>query len=476
MDDVRAYRPGETVPAKFMKNLRVLILAAGKGTRLVSNRAKVLHSLCGTPMLRLVYAAAAGLEPDETLVVIGHDAARVQESLAGHPAGFILQAEQLGTGHAVMAAQPQFANHAGDLLVLFGDTPRITTPTLRKLFDHHRRSGAATTLLTTRLPEPFGYGRILRNAQGEIQAIVEEKDATPEQRKIDEINPGFYCFQIPSLVTALGRLSNNNAQKEYYVTDLIEIQRRAGEKIETVLHENFEELRGINTRRELAELARALSRQKNLDLMAAGVTLIDPERTYVDLDVTIEKDVTLYPMVTLEGKTHIGEGTSVRSGTRIANSVIAAGVQILDSCVITDSEVGSGTTIGPSARLRDHTIIGENCRVGNFVEIKNSRLGKGTKAAHLAYLGDSQIGNRVNIGAGTITCNYDGLKKNATIIEDDAFIGTDSQLVAPVRIGRGAYVAAGSCITRDVPPAALGIARGSQVNKEGWAERRKKPE
>jgi bifunctional UDP-N-acetylglucosamine pyrophosphorylase/glucosamine-1-phosphate N-acetyltransferase len=260
------------------------------------------------------------------------------------------------------------------------------------------------------------------------------------------------------------------------MTDLIEIQHRAGERVETVLHENFEELCGINTRRELAEMSRALSRQKNLDLMAAGVTLIDPERTYVDLDVTVEMDVTLYPMVTLEGKTHISEGTSVRSGTRIANSVIGAGVQILDSCVITDSEVGSGTTVGPSARLRDHTIIGENCRVGNFVEIKNSRLGNGTKAAHLAYLGDSQIGSRVNIGAGTITCNYDGMKKNATIIEDDAFIGTDSQLVAPVRIGRGAYVAAGSCITRDVPPAALGIARGLQVNKEGWAERRKKAE
>ena len=459
-----------------MNNLRALILAAGKGTRLVSNRAKVLHTLCGTPMLRLVYAAAAGLEPEQILVVIGQDAARVQESLDGHPADFILQAEQLGTGHAVMAAQSQIAKHDGDLLVLFGDTPRITSATLQKLFAHHRQSGAATTLLTTRIPEPFGYGRILRNAQGDIQAIVEEKDATPEQRKIDEINPGFYCFQIPPLIKALGKLSNNNAQKEYYVTDLIEIQRRTGDKVETVLHENFEELRGINTRRELAELARALSRQKNLDLMAAGVTLIDPERTYVDLDVMVEKDVTLYPMVTLEGKTRIGEGTRIRSGTRIANSVIAAGVEILDSCVITDSEVRSGSTIGPCARLRDHTIIGENCRVGNFVEIKKSLLGNGSKAAHLAYLGDSQIGSNVNIGAGTITCNYDGIKKNVTIIEDDAFIGTDSQLVAPVRVGRGAYVAAGSCITRDVPPGALGIARGSQVNKEGWTQRRKKSE
>jgi bifunctional UDP-N-acetylglucosamine pyrophosphorylase / glucosamine-1-phosphate N-acetyltransferase len=457
-----------------MKNLRALILAAGKGTRLVSNRAKVLHSLCGTPMLRLVYAAAAGLEPEEIFVVIGQDAAQVRESLEGHAASFILQAEQLGTGHAVMAARSRIAEHEGDLIVLFGDTPRITTATLQKLLDHHRRSGAATTLITTRTPEPFGYGRILRSARGEIEAIVEERDASPEQRKIDEINPGFYCFQIPRLIKTLGQLSNNNAQKEYYVTDLVEIQRRAGDKVETVLHEDFEELRGINTRRELAELSRALRQRKNLDLMSAGVTLIDPERTYVDLDVTVEKDVTLYPMVTLEGRTRIGEGTLVRSGTRISNSVIDAGVEILDSCLITDSEVKKGSTIGPCARLRERTVIGENCRVGNFVEIKNSVLGKGSKAAHLAYLGNARIGSNVNIGAGTITCNYDGVKKNDTIIDDDAFIGTDSQLVAPVRIGRGAYVAAGSCITRDVPPGALGIARGQQVNKEGWVGRRKK--
>jgi bifunctional UDP-N-acetylglucosamine pyrophosphorylase/glucosamine-1-phosphate N-acetyltransferase len=456
-----------------MKDLCALIMAAGKGTRMVSDRAKVLHRVCGIPMLQMIHRAVSAVEPDEIFVVIGQDAERVRDSLGGLSASFILQTEQLGTGHAVIVAQDQLRSHSGDVLVLFGDTPRVKPETLRDLVEHHKRSEAAATLLTTIAPDPFGFGRILRNPDGGIRAIVEERDATPEQKNITEINPGLYCFKIQPLLQALEKLSTNNAQKEYYVTDLVAIQVESGFRVNAILHQDFEELRGINTRRELAELSAALRRKKNAELMALGVTMIDPDRTYIDLDVTIEKDGILYPMVTLEGRTRIGEGTVIRSGSRIADSTIGPNVEILESCLITNAEIRMGTRVGPCAHIKEHTIIGERCRIGNFVEIKKSTLGNGTKAAHLAYLGDAIIGQKVNIGAGVITCNYDGVRKSNTIIEDEAFIGTDSQLVAPVRIGRGAYIAAGSCITEDVPAQALGIARGRQINKDGWAARRK---
>ena len=456
-----------------MNDLSILIMAAGKGTRMVSDLAKVLHPVCGVPMLHLMYRAAAGLEPGEIVIVIGQDADLVRASMEGRPARFVLQSEQLGTGHAVMMARPLLEGRPGDLLVLYGDTPRLKTATLRKLAERHRASGAATTLLTTRAENPCGYGRILRGADGKVAGIVEERDATPEQRLIREINPGLYCFQIHPLLTALDRLSNRNSQGEYYLTDVIGIQREAGRRIETLIHEDFDELLGINTRAELAEASRALRLQKNLELMAGGVTLIDPERTYVDLDVVVAKDVTVHPMVTLQGRTRIAEGSTVHSGCRIADSIIGPGVEVGDSCVITDSEIGSGSTVGPFARLRNGSRVGSRCRVGNFVELKKAVLGDGTKAAHHAYLGDATLGKNVNIGAGVITCNYDGVHKHATIIEDGAFIGTDAQLVAPVRVGEGAYVAAGSCITEDVPAGALAIARERQVNKADWARRRK---
>ncbi len=455
-----------------MKDLCVLILAAGKGTRMVSDRAKVLHQVCGVPMLKMVYRAASGLDPGEILVVIGQDADRVRASLDGCPAQFVLQEIQMGTGHAVMVAREILSRRRGDVVVLYGDTPRIRTSTLEDLISHHRQSGAVTTLLTTRVPDPHGYGRIVRGGDGRVTAIVEEKDATARQKALDEINSGLYCFQIPSLLEALGKLSNDNAQKEYYLTDLIGIQRSDGKQIEAVLHENYEELHGINTRNELAGISQTLRTAKNLELMASGVTLIDPERTYVDFDVIAAKDVILHPMVFLEGCTRIGEGTVIRPGCRIVNSVIGPQVEILDSCLITESEIGGGTIIGPSAHLCDHVVVGENCRLGNFVEVKKSTIGNGTIAAHLAYLGDATVGSNVNIGAGTITCNFDGVRKNATIIEDDAFIGTDSQLIAPVRIGKGAFIAAGSCITEDVPAGALAVARSRQVNKPGWVSRR----
>jgi bifunctional UDP-N-acetylglucosamine pyrophosphorylase/glucosamine-1-phosphate N-acetyltransferase len=458
-----------------MTRLSVVILAAGKGTRMVSNRAKVLHKLCGRPMLRLIYDAAKGLSPDAVIVVVGQDADAVRKSLDGHPARFAVQKEQLGTGHAAMAAAEELAVLKGDVVVLFGDTPRVRTETLAGLVTHHRSTGADMTLLTATMKETFPYGRIVRDVAGRIEAIVEEKDATAEQRALREINPGFYCFRIPALLEGLHSLDNSNAQHEYYITDLVAILRRDGRRVETLPHADFQELRGINNREELADLARSLGREKKSALMAAGVTLVDPDHTYIDLDVTIERDAIIYPNVTLEGTTHIGEGSVIRPGTRIADSRIGPNVEVLDACLITGSEIGRGTTVGPCARLRDHAVVGEGCRIGNFVEIKKSTLGDGVKAAHLAYLGDATLGRNVNIGAGTITCNFDGYRKNATIIEDDVFIGSDCQLIAPVRVGRGAYVAAGSTIVVDVPAGALGIARGRQQNKEGWVGRRRPP-
>ncbi len=457
-----------------MKNLHALIMAAGKGTRMVSDRAKVLHSLCGVPMLQLIYRAAVALEPESVLVVIGYDAERVRMSLEGCPARFILQRQQLGTGHAVMVARDELSKYpGGDLLVLSGDTPRIRPGTLEKLVEYHRESGAATTLLTVHVPNPFGYGRILRDGSSQIRAIVEEKDASPEVKRITEINPGFYCFQISPLLESLAKLSNDNAQKEYYLTDLVEIQRREGRPVEAVLHDDCEELQGINSREQLADLSHSLGKEKNRRLMAAGVTLVAPEQTYIHLDVAVEKDVTIYPLVTLEGKTVIGEGSIIRSGTRISNSIVGPGVEVLDFCLISDCRIEEGSSIGPSAHLRDHSVVGKNCRIGNFVEVVRSTLGDESRAQHLAYLGDARIGSRVNIGAGVITCNYDGVHKNATIIEDNAFVGSDSQLIAPVRIGEGATVAAGSTITKDVPPGGLGIGRARQTVQRDWVRHRR---
>jgi bifunctional UDP-N-acetylglucosamine pyrophosphorylase / glucosamine-1-phosphate N-acetyltransferase len=456
-----------------MENLCALILAAGKGTRMVSSRAKVLHKVCGTPMINMVYQSAARMHPDEIFVVIGQDAENVRAALCDFPARFVLQETQLGTGHAVKAAEAELKKRKGDVLTIVGDAPRIKTQTLQKLVDYHRKSGAVTTLLTSHTRNPFGYGRILRNADGDIEAIVEEKDATPAQREIREINPGFYCFQITPLMAALQQLSNDNAQGEYYITDIVALQRRDGKKVAAILHEDFDELRGINSRRELADLSLALGGEKNLALMSSGVTMIDPERTYIGLDVTVEKDVTIYPSVTLEGNTHIGQGSVVRQGSRISNSNIGDGVRVQDSSIISDSKIGNNSTIGPFAHLRDGTIVGDSCSIGNYVEITRSSLGDGTKADHHTYLGDATVGRNVIIGAGAITCNYDGVSKNATIIEDDVFVGSDCQFVAPVKIGRGAYLAAGSTITEDVPPEALALSRARQVTKTEWKKCRR---
>ncbi len=457
-----------------MKSICTLILAAGKGTRMVSRRAKVLHEICGEPMLKMVYRAALDLQPEEVFIVIGQDADRVRDCMAGHPATFVLQENQMGTGHAVLTAQDNLRGRDGDLLVLSGDTPRIKSATLQKLIQHHRETGAAATILTTRPPNPYGYGRILRGPDGTVAGIVEEKDATREQKKITEINAAFYCFDIPLLLDALARISTDNAQKEYYLTDVIGIQKGDGRKIEALLHADFDELQGINNREELSRISGYLWREKCSSLMAAGVTVMDPAHTYVDGGVIVGKDSILYPQVHLEGKTIIGEGAVIHSHVRIRNSKIGDEVQVLDSSLICESSIGSGAIVGPFAHLRDNADIGSGCRIGNFVEIKKTHMGPGSCACHLSYLGDAVIGSGVNVGAGTITCNFDGVAKNATIIEDGAFIGSGCQLVAPVRIGRDAAIAAGSCITQDVPANALGIARERQVNKLEWRSRNRR--
>jgi bifunctional UDP-N-acetylglucosamine pyrophosphorylase / glucosamine-1-phosphate N-acetyltransferase len=438
-----------------MEDLCVLILAAGKGTRMISDRAKVLHKICGIPMLSMIYGAAAKLKPQKIFVVIGYDADEVRSTLSGCPVSFVLQNEQLGTGHAVQAAREELKKCRGDVLVILGDAPRIKTDTLKKLTKQHRALGGTSTLLTANSPHPTGYGRIIRSGAGNIEAIIEEKDATQAQRKLTEINPGFYCFKIQPLLEALQELSNNNAQGEYYLTDLVAIQRRRGMQVNAVLHEDFEELRGINSRKELAELSVSLGRQKNLSLMNAGVTFIDPDKTYVELDVRVGKDVVLYPMVMLEGNTKIGNGSRIRAGTRIANSIIAENVEVLDSCVIMDSKIRQFTTVGPFSHIHSQTTIGEGCRIENFVEVTRSSIGNACSAGHHAYLGDAKIGKNTTIGAGVITCNFDGEKKSATIIGEDVMVGADSQLIAPVKIGRSARIAAGSTITDDIPPAAL---------------------
>jgi bifunctional UDP-N-acetylglucosamine pyrophosphorylase / glucosamine-1-phosphate N-acetyltransferase len=451
-----------------MSTTHVLVLAAGKGTRMKSARPKVLHHVAGAPMIDYVLSTAAALGAATRTVVVGHEAALVQVALGAH-AGlrFVLQEPQLGTAHAVRQAEALFAGVTGTLVLLSGDVPLLTVDTLRALLARHEEAGAAATVLTAMVDNPFGYGRILREGD-EVAAIVEQRDATPAQRGICEINSGIYAFDLEPLFPALGRIAADNAQKEYYLTDLVRIYRRAGRKVSALALDRQEEILGINSRAELAAMSARVWQARRAALMASGVTLEDPETTYVDAGVTVGPDSVIRPGVSLLGKTTIGARAAIHSGVRIVDSELADDVTVLDHCLVLGSKIAHGVSVGPFAHIRPESELCAGARVGNFVEVKKTRLGPGSKANHLAYLGDATIGEKVNIGAGTITCNYDGVNKNRTVIEDGVFIGSDSQLVAPVTIGRGAYVAAGSSITEDVPAGALGIARGKQVNKEGW--------
>jgi bifunctional UDP-N-acetylglucosamine pyrophosphorylase / glucosamine-1-phosphate N-acetyltransferase len=457
-----------------MSETHVVILAAGKGTRMKSADPKVLHKAAGLPLIEHVLRAAAALQPVTTVVVVGHLSERVRDAL-GKRLGlrFALQEPQLGTGHALLQAEPHLAGRTGTVILLSGDVPLLRPETLQALVQAHTARGAAATVLTARVDHPDGYGRIVR-ADGAIAAIVEHKDATPAERAIDEINSGIYAFALEPLFDALRSIGVTNAQREYYLPDLVRIYRQRGLAVETVRLEDPREILGVNSRRELADVATILKTTRNDELMAAGVSIVDPATAWIGPDVEIGADTILHPNVYLEGRTRIGANCEIHAGVRIVDSIVDEGVVINNYCVITDSHIRSGARVGPFAHIRPQSDVGEGAHVGNFTELKKTTLGKGSKANHLSYLGDAVIGERVNVGAGTITCNYDGTHKHQTVIEDGAFIGSDTQLVAPVTVGKGAYVAAGSSIVEDVPAGALGIARGKQVNKTGWVEKKKK--
>jgi bifunctional UDP-N-acetylglucosamine pyrophosphorylase/glucosamine-1-phosphate N-acetyltransferase len=456
-----------------MSETHVVILAAGQGTRMKSRLPKVLHEIAGRPMVEHVLRTAESVTPATVTLIVGHRADVVRERLKERRTlQFAVQEPQLGTAHALQQAEPVLAGRTGTVVLLSGDVPLLSPATLQRLVETHQRAGAAATVVTAIVDRPYGYGRIVRS-KDRIARIVEERDASPAQRQIKEINAGIYAFDLPPLFDALRGIASQNAQGEFYLTDLVAIYRRRKLPVATLVVDNPQEIRGINSRTELAEVSRLVRQKKNEELMAAGVTLIDPATTYIDPDVEIGPDTVIHPGVVIEGHTRIGSACEIQAHVRIVDSDIADQVSINNFCLIVGARVADGAQVGPFAHLRPDTQVGEKARIGNFVELKKTTLGPGSKANHLAYLGDATIGANVNVGAGTITCNYDGERKYPTIIEDGAFIGSDSQLIAPVRVGKGAYVAAGSSITEDVPAGSLGIARGRQSNVEGWVERKK---
>jgi bifunctional UDP-N-acetylglucosamine pyrophosphorylase/glucosamine-1-phosphate N-acetyltransferase len=457
-----------------MSDVHVVVLAAGKGTRMKSSRPKVLHQVAGAPMIDFVLGAAAALAPRSITVVVGHQAEELKRALAGRPGlTFVVQEPQLGTAHALLMTEPALSAARGTLILLSGDVPLLTAGTLERLVARHTTIGAAATIVTAEVDEPYGYGRIVR-LDDRVERVVEEKDATPEERTIHEINSGIYAFDLEGLFDAVRSIAAENAQREYYLPDLVAIYRAQGREVETVTVTDPDEIRGINSRAELAAVSRIVRDAKTAALMASGVTIEDPATVFVDRDVDIGTDTIVHPGVTIEGDTVVGRNCEIFNGVRIRNCRIGDGVTVLDHCVLTDTTVANGVSVGPFAHLRMGTQLGPGAKVGNFVEIKKSAVGEGSKAMHLSYLGDAAIGARVNIGAGTITCNYDGSRKQVTTIEDGAFIGSDTQLIAPVTVHRDAYVGTGTTVREDVPGGALAVSAGKQRNIEGWVERRSK--
>ena len=454
-----------------MQETVAVILAAGKGTRMKSALPKVLHAVGGKSMLRHVMTAAEQAGAKRMLVVVGFGGDKVQAEI-GAAAEFVLQAEQLGTGHAMMQVQPVLAGFSGTILLLCGDTPLLTGQALLDLVAAHQQSGAAATVLTAKPADATGYGRILRDESGQVLGIVEQKDATAEQKQIGEINTGIYCFEAAPLFAALAGLTCNNAQGEYYLTDVLAILAQAGQQVGAVEVADFQETLGINSRLQLAEAEKILRQRKLVELMDSGVTVMDPASTFVDASVSVGEDTVLYPFTWLEGETTIGRDCRIGPNSRISDSQLGDAVTLHFSYAH-ECKIAGGVSVGPYVHLRPDTELSAGVKVGNFVEIKNSRVGVGSKLPHLSYIGDTDIGSGVNIGSGTITVNYDGKKKHRTHIGDDAFIGCNTNLVAPVSVGAGAYIAAGSTITKDVPDGALGVGRARQSNIAGWAEKKK---
>lgn len=456
----------------------IAILAAGKGTRLKSQRPKVLHEIAGQPLLAHVVAAASRVVPPQNIfAIIGYEAERVRQALASTGINFVLQREQRGTGHALMEAR-EVLQDFDTVLVLSGDVPLIRAETIRQVRDFHAAQAAAMTVLTAEPDDPTGYGRVLRKrkkgrATDEVERIVEQKALKGREAEQCEINSGIYAFATKPLYKHIGELTTDNAHGEFYLTDMAALLGKAAQKVVALRAPDSSEVLGVNTRLELAQLDAKLRDKKARELMEAGVTIFRPETCDIDADVQIDTDTVIEPFVQLIGRTKIGADCRIRSYSVITNCELGDGVLVRPGCILEDSIVGNKAQLGPYSHLRPGSDIGEGAHVGNFVETKKTRLGRGSKANHLTYLGDAEIGENVNVGAGTITCNYDGVNKHQTVIGDGAFIGSDSTLVAPVRIGSGAYVGAASCITENVPADALAVGRGRQVTKEGWAAARR---
>src|SRR4051812_33901503 len=452
-----------------MSNRYAVILAAGQGTRMKSKLYKVLHPVCGKPMVQHVVDQISKLKIKEIVTIIGHGAEMVQTQL-GDRSLYALQKEQLGTAHAVMQAQESLKGKEGITIVVCGDTPLIKAETMESLFKHHEKFKAKATILTAKIDNPTGYGRIIRNQEGLVEKIVEHKDATEEERKINEINTGTYCFDNQALFEALKKVSNENVQGEYYLPDVIEILKKQGEVVTAYQTDEFEETLGVNDRVALAEAERIMRTRINESHMRNGVTIIDPANTYIEADVEIGQDTVIYPGTILKGQSKIGTECMIGPNSEIDTCEIGDETVIRQSAAF-NSSIGSLVNIGQFAHIRPDSKILDEVKIGNFVEIKKAVFGKGSKASHLSYIGDAEVGSDVNIGCGSITVNYDGKNKYLTKIEDGVFIGCNSNLVAPVTIKKGSYVAAGSTITKNVPEEALAIARAKQVNKEGYVEK-----
>ena len=460
--------------------LAVVIMAAGKGTRLKSQRPKVLHEIGGKPLLARVIAAASQLAaPGDIYVIVGHQAEKVRAAVAPTGVQFVEQTEQLGTGHAIQCAREAIKGYE-NILVLSGDVPLIRPETIEQLWQFHQTQEAAMTILTAAPRDPTGYGRIVRKSSlwpdiipPEVEAIIEQKALTPKQQNIAEINSGIYAFNTAPLLAQLGKLTANNANHELILTDVAGLMFSAGERVVAIQAHDAGEVLGANTIAELVALDATLRAASASRLMAQGVTIFRPETSVIDASVEVAADTVIEPFVQLLGRTKIGAGCLIRSYSVIEDCTLGSDVLIRQSCVLTGSTVADGAKIGPFAHLRPGSEIGENAHVGNFVETKKTKLGKGAKANHLTYLGDTEVGEGTNIGAGVITCNYDGVHKHATRIGKSAFVGSDSTLVAPVTVGDGAYIGAGSCITKDVPGDSLAVARAQQIVKEGWAAARR---